>query len=476
MKVLFTICGRAGSKGIKGKNAGDFLGVPLVYYTLAAIELVRGRRPELLSIIALNTDSDELVRLMDESGVGYLRIDRPRELAGDRASKVSVIAYTMKEAMKVTGERFDFVVDLDITSPLRTVEDVLHVLDKRSTSDADTVFTVTGARRNPCFNMVRKNEAGYYERPMPSSFNSRQEAPTFYDMNASIYAYTPEFLYSGKQIFDGTCDIVEMEDTAVLDLDNPGDFELMEVIARHLFDARETFKVVHNAAVALTAQNDRRGCKAQGAHLDPAWVNRQISALFGDVDVAPYFDRARSKALHCFASINNKYFHRGVVNPLHTGQYALFLCFLAREALEHGDSETAEKVYYLNKTLHGFDIFYEVDIPQVFFMEHPVGTVLGRANYSNRLFVGQNVTVGGNKGKYPTIGENVALHAGCIVIGDTHIGNNVEISAGAFVKDETIPDNCLVFGSSPNLIVKQRSEEEMIERLYYFRSTDRAAI
>lgn len=468
MNVLFTICGRAGSKGIKGKNARDFLNNPLVYYTLAAIELVREHRPDLLSTIALNTDSDELIRLMDESGIGYLKIDRPIELAGDGASKVSVIAYTMKEATERTGERFDCVVDLDITSPLRTVKDVLHVLDKRSVSDADTVFTVTGARRNPCFNMVRKNDAGYYERVLSSSFNSRQEAPVFYDMNASIYAYTPEFLSSGKQIFEGSCEIVEMEDTAVLDLDNPGDFVLMEVIARYLFDEREDYRKIFNATAAL-ARNARSNCETESnEELCPEWVNRQIRSLFGDADVAPYFGAARSRALHCFAAINNKYFHKGVINPLHTGQYALFLCFLAREAYKCGDSEAAGKIYYLNKVLHGFDIFYEVDIPQVFFMEHPVGTVLGRATYSDRLFVGQNVTVGGNKGKYPTIGENVALHAGSIVVGDTHIGNNVEVSAGAFIKDETIPDNCLVFGSSPNIVVKHRSEVEMIERLYYF--------
>lgn len=202
--------------------------------------------------------------------------------------------------------------------------------------------------------------------------------------------------------------------------------------------------------------------------LDAAYVERQLS-FFGGGSVRCYFDAAQLRALKCFGAIANKYYDAGVVNPLHTGQYASFLLFLAREAFEGGDRETADKIYALNKMLHGFDIYYEVELPETFFFEHPVGTVLGRARYSDRLFVGQNVTVGGNKGMYPIIGENVALHAGCMVLGNAHLGDNIEVSAGAIIKEDDIPSNCLVFGASPHLIVKQRSEDEMLQRLYYFK-------
>lgn len=202
--------------------------------------------------------------------------------------------------------------------------------------------------------------------------------------------------------------------------------------------------------------------------LSVGYVEHQL-LLFGGGSVSSCFATAQSRALRCFESVSNKYYNTNEVNPLHTGQYASFLLFLARAAYENGDRELADKVYALNKMLHGFDIYYEVELPDVFFFEHPVGTVLGRARYSNRLFVGQNVTVGGNKGKYPTIGENVALHAGCMVIGDARLGDNVEVSAGAIIKEDDIPSNCLVFGASPHLIVKKRTEEEMLQRLYYFK-------
>lgn len=68
-----------------------------------------------------------------------------------------------------------------------------------------------------------------------SNFTARQQAPEIYDMNASLYAYSPEFLKSGKGVLDGYCECIEMYDTGVLDLDHENDFELMEVIAKYLF-------------------------------------------------------------------------------------------------------------------------------------------------------------------------------------------------------------------------------------------------
>ena len=108
------------------------------------------------------------------------------------------------------------------------------MIEKKLNTDADVVFSVTDSRRNPYFNMVMKTEKGY-ERVIKSNFNARQEAPEIFDMNAPMYAYSPEFLESGKGIFEGKCDVIKMMDTAVLDIDHDNDFELMQVIAEFLF-------------------------------------------------------------------------------------------------------------------------------------------------------------------------------------------------------------------------------------------------
>jgi CMP-N,N'-diacetyllegionaminic acid synthase len=244
MNILFTICGRAGSKGIKNKNLKDFLGFPLSLYTISAIDLYIKNNPQYRCDLVLNTDSDELITLFkNKLCIAIETIKRQPELGRDNTPKVNVIqnCYTVMKERFVKD--YDMIVDLDITSPLRTVKDIEALIEKKYHADIDVVFSVTDSRRNPYFNMVMKTEKGY-ERVIQSNFNTRQEAPEIYDMNASMYAYSPEFLNSGKGIFEGKCDIIKMMDTAVLDIDNESDFHFMGIIGEYLFAQNEEMKII----------------------------------------------------------------------------------------------------------------------------------------------------------------------------------------------------------------------------------------
>lgn len=248
MNILFTLCGRAGSKGVKGKNARDFLDVPLVWYSMANIALYMENYAGEDNIkVVLNTDSEplkELVRRVDELPVTI--IHREESLAGDRVPKVAVILDSLNKAEELFAQKFDMVVDLDITSPLRTVEDVKNAIDrKKQRNDVDVVYSVAPSRRNPYFNMV-KEENGFFCKAIPSNFTTRQEAPVFYDMNASIYAYSPKALREKEQttFFNSGCDAVVMKDTGILDIDSEEDYELMQVIAKYLYEAEEDYRKV----------------------------------------------------------------------------------------------------------------------------------------------------------------------------------------------------------------------------------------
>lgn len=254
MKILFTICGRAGSKGIKNKNLKEFLGFPLPYYTVSILDLYINNNDKHECDIVLNTDSFELIKLFRENIKLPLEIiERKTELGKDNTPKVLVIKNSYEIISKIKKKDYDVVIDLDITSPLRTLDDLEALIEKKLNSDADVVFSVTYSRRNPYFNMVKKTENGY-ERVIKSSFNTRQEAPEIFDMNASMYAYSPSFLESGKGIFDGKCEVIKMMDTAVLDIDDENDFELMEVIAKHLFLNDQKLRTVQENILKLIKQ------------------------------------------------------------------------------------------------------------------------------------------------------------------------------------------------------------------------------
>lgn len=162
-----------------------------------------------------------------------------------------------------------------------------------------------------------------------------------------------------------------------------------------------------------------------------------------------------------FSKNKNKYYSRdGKVyfNPNHSGQYTVFLYYFSNSIFNAGKDSVAlaDKIYYLNRIMNACDLFYEVKLPEIFSLDHPLGSIIGRAQFGNYFAFSQNCTVGNNKNIYPTIGEDVTMKANTMILGDSKIGNNVILGAGACVKDQDIPNDSLVFGSSPNLIIKKR--------------------
>ena len=252
MNVLFTLCGRAGSKGVKGKNARDFLDIPLVWYSMANIAIYKERYGTDDNInVVLNTDSENLIKLVQQVSDLDIRIlRRDASLGGDKVPKVAVILDCLKRSEDLFKVSYDMVVDLDITSPLRTVQDIKNAVDmKASRNDVDVVYSVAPSRRNPYFNMV-KEENGFFCKAIPSSFTTRQEAPVFFDMNASIYAYSPLRKKEQSTFFNSNCGAVVMADTGILDIDSEEDYELMQVIAYYLFDKKEAFKDTYKKALS----------------------------------------------------------------------------------------------------------------------------------------------------------------------------------------------------------------------------------
>lgn len=245
MKILFTICGRAGSKGVQGKNTKMLCGQPIVHYTLAAYMAYLDRyQGNDICVLSLNTDSELLRQQVEETKIDFVYIPRKAELAGDFVSKKDVLKDTFLETEKITGIAFDIMVDLDLTSPIRTEEDIFQTIQTLiGDENADIAYTVANSRRSPYFNMVKQDEDGYYRTVLPSDFVARQQAPVCYDMNASIYAYRRDYLLSDR-ITDRKALIWVMDDTGVLDIDSEEDWELMQEIVAYLFANRGKFKEI----------------------------------------------------------------------------------------------------------------------------------------------------------------------------------------------------------------------------------------
>ncbi len=148
MKVLCTICGRGGSKGIKNKNLTKIKGKPLIYYSIK-----QAIKSKLFEEIVVSTDKPIIQRTARKYGASSWFL-REKNLSTDKAAKLPVIRDSLIRSEKYFDKVFDYVIDLDISSPLRNIQDIKRAFIKFLKNNNDNLFSVFVSKKNPYFNMI----------------------------------------------------------------------------------------------------------------------------------------------------------------------------------------------------------------------------------------------------------------------------------------------------------------------------------
>lgn len=230
MKILITICARGGSKGIPNKNIKEINGVPLIGYSIrAALEFANKYKAD----IGLSTDSIKIKEIAESLGLSTKYV-RPVELASDEAGKILVIKDILDYREKRLNKSYDYILDLDVTSPLRTFSDIIIAFEMlKSKPEALNIFSVNSASRNPYFNMVENKPNGFVKLVKKGRFFSRQNAPEVFEMNASIYWYRRSFfdLNTHTPITDKS--IIFQMNHICFDIDQQIDFDFMEYLIQN---------------------------------------------------------------------------------------------------------------------------------------------------------------------------------------------------------------------------------------------------
>lgn len=202
------------------------------------------------------------------------------------------------------------------------------------------------------------------------------------------------------------------------------------------------------------------------------YLERQLGAAFPDgarLDVEPVVREALDRCAHCFARIRHPAFSddegRAYFDHLHGDQYATFVYFASNSAYALGDLPLAKKLFLLNKAQSGFFCLYDTLLPAVVFLNHALGTIIGRGTYGNYLVVTQNVTFGKDRDAAPTVGEGVVVYGGAVIAGATTVGDRVIVTAGTTIRNDRVPSDSIVSGSSPNLVINPR-KRELLERFF----------
>jgi CMP-N,N'-diacetyllegionaminic acid synthase len=226
--ILCTICARGGSKGIKNKNIRELCGKPLISYTIE-----QAKNSNLFDHIVISTDSDDIAAIAKKYG-GEVFFKRSVEMASDTAGKLDVIRDAFIRSEEYYNRVFDYLIDLDATSPLRNVADIINSFNQFKKDNNDNLITAMPSRRSPYFNIVEQSEDGkvYLSKKLDNAIVRRQDAPKTYDMNASIYIWKREAILNENTLFLENTGLYVMPEERSIDIDSELDFKFVEFLMK----------------------------------------------------------------------------------------------------------------------------------------------------------------------------------------------------------------------------------------------------
>lgn len=221
MTIICTVCARGGSVGLPRKNIRMLHGKPLIGWTIEQAVAAPS-----IEAVFVSTDDGEIAQIAQSFGA-IVPYRRPSELAGPAAPKVPVIQDLVRE-VELSGTVVTKVVDLDPTSPLRSIDDIESAIALLN-DETDAVISGYPADKNPYFNMVERKPGGNIDLVMAGSgVTSRQFAPAVYSMNASIYVWHRSTLNAG--LWEGRTQLYEMPRERSIDIDSELDFAIVEML------------------------------------------------------------------------------------------------------------------------------------------------------------------------------------------------------------------------------------------------------
>jgi CMP-N,N'-diacetyllegionaminic acid synthase len=226
MKVLCTICARGGSKSVKNKNLKKINKKPLIDITLT-----QAIKSKIFSNIVVSSDSDKILNVSKKHKV--ILHKRSKKLSSDKSPKIPVIRDALKFAEKKTKNKYDYIIDLDVTSPLRNILDIKKSFLKFLKNKNSNLFTITEARRNPYFNMIEisNNKIKICKKNI-KPFVRRQDAPKVFELNASINIWKRNWLIKSDKLISKKTGYYFMPMQRSMDIDSYHDFKIVEYLLK----------------------------------------------------------------------------------------------------------------------------------------------------------------------------------------------------------------------------------------------------
>ncbi len=155
-------------------------------------------------------------------------------------------------------------------------------------------------------------------------------------------------------------------------------------------------------------------------------------------------------------------------NVLQSSQHCIYLYYLSNTIWKRsGETAASTRLFLMNKALNGIDLFYEIAMPEVFYIGHSVGIVLAKATYGNYLVLYQGATVGRHKQDIPQVGERVILYPQSAVVGRAVIEDGAVLSQGTRAINQRVPAGQMAFTDAGGKLAFRPTPGDLIQE--YFR-------
>jgi len=225
INILGVTLARGGSKGIKNKNLVEIKDKPLIFYTIK-----EARKTKEITNYIVSTDSSKIKKVAEKykADVPFLR---PKKFSKDNSSSASALKHALIECEKIFNKKFDYVVELMATNPLKKSKDIKSVIKIMLKNKSDSVIAVNQLFDHHPARIKKIIKGKLYDFAVKEKLESRRQdlKPNAFVRSGSIYAMSRRFVMNEKRYFSGKslAYILPLERT--INIDDKNDL----IIAKH---------------------------------------------------------------------------------------------------------------------------------------------------------------------------------------------------------------------------------------------------
>ena len=225
INILGVTLARGGSKGIKNKNLVKIKGKPLIFYTIK-----EARKTKEITNYIVSTDSSKIKKVAQKykADVPFIR---PKKFSKDNSSSASALKHALIECEKIFNKKFDYVVELMSTNPLKKAQDIKSVIKILLKNKSDSVIAVNQLFDHHPARIKKIIKGKLYDFAVKEKLESRRQdlKPSAFIRSGSIYAMSRRYVINEKRYFSGKslAYILPLERT--INIDDKNDL----IIAKH---------------------------------------------------------------------------------------------------------------------------------------------------------------------------------------------------------------------------------------------------